>query len=162
MVVIVPGFTPRLASRPIRLHPRARRRVERAVLVADRLGVDWILVSGGPVYPAGTPYVEADGMAEALRELGWPEDRIVRERCARHTYTNLRNSGRLMLKRGWTSARVVTGIGHALYIASPTFARTARQMLGYQPGTVAYLSPRELDFAPVEAVQTPGRDPLDP
>jgi uncharacterized SAM-binding protein YcdF (DUF218 family) len=162
MVVIVPGFTPRLARQPIRLHPRARRRVVRAVQVADRLRIGWIIVSGGPVYPPGTPYVEADGMAEALAELGWPRDRIVRERSARHTCTNLRNCGRLMLKRGWTTARVVTGMSHAMYIASPALVRTARKTLGYVPGDITRRGAHELDFEPCDAVLTPGRDPLDP
>ena len=162
MVVIVPGFTPRLARQPIRLHPRARRRVERAVQVADRLRIGWIMVSGGPVYPPGTPYVEADGMAEALVELGWPRDRLVRERAARHTYSNLRNCGRLMLRRGWASARIVTGVSHALYIGSSTFTRTTLRELGYVPGELTRMGARELDFAPCDSVMTPGRDPLDP
>lgn len=162
MVVIVPGFTPRLTRRPLRLHPRARRRVERAAEVADRLGVSSILVSGGPVYPSGTPYVEADGMAEALEALGWPAKGIIRERSARHTCTNLRNCGRLMLRRGWTTARIVTGIGHTLYIAGPLFTRTARRDLAYVPGEVTRVGARELDFEPCDTVWTPGPDPLDP
>ena len=162
MVVLVPGFTPRLARRPIRLHPRARRRVERALRVAEGLDCPWILVSGGPVYPAGTPYVEADGMAEALEELGWPRKQIVRERVARHTWTNLRNCGRLMLERGWDRARVVTSFGHALWIGSPLFDRAARRHLGYVPGRVTRVGPRQLDFVPVPAVHPPGPDPLGP
>lgn len=162
MVVLVPGFTPRLARRPIRLHPRARMRVIRAAEIADQLGARWIIVSGGPVYPAGTPYAEADGMAEALEGLGWPRDHIVRERCARHTVTNMRNCGRLMLRRDWPTARVVTGVAHALWISGPLFERTARRDLGYLPGRVVRVGARQVDFTPNDDVWTPGRDPLDP
>jgi hypothetical protein len=164
-VLIIPGFTPRLARQPIPLHPRARRRVERALRLAQERRIRWIITSGGAVYPTGTPCVEADGMADELVRLGWPREHIVRERRARHTYANLRNSGRLMLRRGWTLARVVTGLSHAAYMGFPELSRFeahTRAVLGYFPGHLRRDGPGQLLFQPWEVVFTPGPDPLDP
>ncbi len=164
-VLIVPGYAPLHAIRPIRFHPRARRRVGRAHRVAKRLGIERIIVSGGAVHPDGTPFVEADEMAKRLNELGWSGEAVILERSARHSYTNLRNAGRLMLDRGWTTARIVTGRSHALYLGFGRMSRfDARSMnaLGYVPGRIELVGPGQLIFEPTEAVRRPGPDPQDP
>jgi hypothetical protein len=163
-VIIVPGYTPSTATRPMRLHPRAVARVRRALVVAKARKIGWIIVSGGAVHPPGTPFVEADEMAVELIRRGWPKDRIVREPKARHTYTNLRNCGRLMRERGWATARVVTGLSHALYMGFPSLSRfeeVTLQNLGYAPGKLSLVGPGQLLFAPSDEVQRPGKDPLD-
>ncbi|MCP4867193.1 MAG: YdcF family protein [Proteobacteria bacterium] len=162
--IIVPGYTPSIATRPVRLHPRAAARVRKAIAVAKARSIDWIIVSGGAVHPPGTPFVEADEMAVELIRGGWRKDRIVREPKARHTYTNLRNCGRIMLDRDWATARVVTGLIHALYMGFPSlsqFEEVTLQNLGYAPGTLSLVGPGQLLFAPSDAVRRPGKDPLD-
>jgi len=162
--IIVPGYTPATATVPVRLHRGSVARVARAVAVARARDIEWILVSGGAVHPPGTPYVEADEMAVELIRRGWRKDRIIREPRARHTYTNLRNCGRLMFDHGWASARVVTGLGHALYMGFPSvsgFEQVSRQMLGYLPGRLALVGPGQLVFVPSKDVLRPGKDPLD-
>ena len=164
-VLIVPGYTPSIARRPVRLHPRALARVRRADRIARRLGIDRIILSGGAVHPEGTPFLEADEMAKALNQLGWGGDSVILERAARHSYTNLRNAGRIMLDRGWETARVVTGRGHALYMGFGRFSRFERRTLdalGYLPGTIRLVGPGQLIFCPVDDVRRPGTDPLDP
>lgn len=162
--IIVPGYTPAIATRPVRLHPRAAARVRRAIATARQRNIAWILVSGGAVHPPGTPYVEADEMAVELIRSGWPKDRIIKERSARHTYTNLRNCGRIMLERGWPTARVVTGLSHALYMGFSTLSRfedVTVANLGYVPGALTLVGPGQLLFAPSDEVRRPGKDPLD-
>jgi hypothetical protein len=163
-VVIIPGYTPSTATAPIRLHPRAAARLARGVAVARARSIGWIIVSGGAVHPPGTRYVEAEEMAVELIRRGWPKTRILKDGAARHTYTNLRNSGRIMLDRGWARARVVTGLSHALYMgfASLTrFEEAARQALGYVPGRLSLVGPGQLVFEPCDAVRRVGKDPLD-
>ena len=164
-VGIVAGYTPLTATAPIRLHPRARARVERALAVARARSIGWMIVSGGAVHPPGTPFVEADEMAVALIDAGWDKDRILRDRRARHTFTNLRNAGRLMLDRGWAQARVVTGLSHALYMGFASmsgFEQASRAALGYLPGRLRIAGPGQLLFEPSDEVRRRGRDPLDP
>ncbi len=164
-VVVVPGYMPLHATEPVPLHPRARRRLNRALRVARARGIEWMLVSGGAVHPPGTPYVEAEAMAAELKRLGWPVERLVLEPQARHTYTNLRNSGRIMLDRGWKSARVVTGLTHALYMGFPELSKFNERCvaaLDYLPGRLQRAGPGQLIFEPNKAVLAPGRDPLDP
>ncbi len=164
-VLLVPGYTPLTATGPVRLHERARQRVARAVSVGRTLGIDWIIPSGGAVHPPGTPFVEAEEMAAEFIRLGWRKNRIVLEPRARHTYTNLRNAGRLMLERGWRHARVVTGNAHALYMGFPSLSRfeqTARDELGYFPGALRLVAPGQLLFEPSGACRRLGPDPLDP
>lgn len=163
-VLLVPGYTPMTAAEPIRLHPRAEARVRRAVKVGRSLGIDWVIASGGAVHPPGTPYVEADEIAAQLVRLGWRKDRILLERNARHTYTNLRNAGRLMLARGWRTARVVTGNAHALYMGFASLSRLEQVSvaeIGYFPGSLRLVGPGQLVFEPSGACRRLGRDPLD-
>lgn len=163
--VVVPGYTPLHARRPVRLTRQAERRLRRALALAERRPVERIVVSGAAVYPEGTPFVEADEMATWLEAAGWPADRIVREPHARHTHTNLRNAGRLMLERGWAGAFVVTGVLQSFYIASPARSGLLRRSvaeLGYYPGDVQRISPRVTLFRPVQDVFRQGPDPRDP
>jgi hypothetical protein len=164
-VVVVPGFMPHWAREPRRLHPRAARRVDAAIDVGRREGIPWLLVSGGAVYPEGTPFVEADGMAMHALEQGWPAEQIAVERAARHTETNLRNCGRIMLQRGWTTARVVTDLGQWSYMVFEPlgFVATAESRLGAPlPWALQSVRPGQLRFWPTVGVDEPGPDPLDP
>ncbi len=163
--MIVPGFVPLHATHPIRQHPVAQRRLRRALDVARAHGIGPILVSGGAVHPEGTPWVEADGMADWLLERGWPPEQVLRERRARHTHTNLRNCGRILLERGWDAALVVSDAWQSFYIASPErsgLRRRCERELGYWPGAVRRVDLRTTRFEPSIDVLRPGPDPLDP
>jgi hypothetical protein len=165
-LVIVPGFTPVKQRTPIRLHPAAAARVREAVAIARRHGIARILLSGGAVYPEGTPYVEAEEMAAELRRLGWPEDAIVVEPTARHTTTNLRNAGRIMRARGWGRARVVTDFPQSFYLAFPGisgFHARCQAELGYLLGVLGWAGrERGILFAPGPDVERLGPDARDP
>lgn len=77
-----------------------------------------IIVCGGR--GGDEPCSEACAMAVRLRELGAPDDRIVREDASRNTMENLRGAGQIMAARGWRTAAIVTSDYHlqrALWIA---------------------------------------------
>lgn len=61
----------------------------------------FIVVSGGRVHPYKTRFIEAAEMKRQLIETyGIPESAIIMEPHARHTHTNIRNTGRLMIRYG--------------------------------------------------------------
>jgi len=163
-VVVVPGFTPSFQRTPIRLHPLARSRVREGWRTARRLGIRTLLMTGGAVYPEGTPYVEAEEMAAFLRALGCPAERILVEPNARHTTTNLRNAGRVLRAQGWDHGLVVTTKYQWLYLAFPAasgFHRRCERELGYRVGALSPAGPGRVRFAPSADVEREGPDPLD-
>ena len=94
--VIVPGYTPRLGwSRG--LHPWAAARLQEAATSVDAGLASTIIVSGGAVHSDDN---EAVLMREHLLARGVAAARILVEPCARHTTTNLRNAGRMVLAAG--------------------------------------------------------------
>ena len=125
----------------------------------------WIVVSGGAVHPEGTPFTEATEMAAWLEAAGWPAERTLVEPRARHTHTNLRNGGRLLLERSIREALVVSDVWQSFYLGSPErsgLASRSRRELGYFPGEVDRLRPRITRFAPSKDVFRAGPDPRDP
>jgi hypothetical protein len=106
-VLIVPGY----ANAEFRgaLHPRAIDRLHIAAEDFAEGRAPFILVSGGNVHPAGTPFNEATEMRRYLIEtLHVPADRIILEPLARHSPTNVRNAGRYMVQNGLTRAQIVS------------------------------------------------------
>jgi hypothetical protein len=71
-----------------------------------------------------------------LREFNVSADRIVIDAYARHTTTNVRNSGRFMLAYGIKNATIVSGVPQTLYLSYPALSFTARcqRELGAQTG----------------------------
>lgn len=163
-VVIVPGYTPPWAKEPVLLHPIARARVRAAVRRARAFRIGPILLTGGAVYPPGTPWVEAEEMACFLRSLGWPSEQVHVEAKARHTTTNVRNAGRIMLDRGWSEGLISTDPFQGFYLGSPRspFRWRYRRELGHDPGRLERLGLSTIRFTPSAGVRAPGPDPIDP
>lgn len=175
-LLIVPGYTPEDTRAPAPgVHPLARRRLEQAVLDVKANLAPFILVSGGNVYPMGTPYYEAIEMKRALVAMGFPADRVLVEARARHSTTNLRNAGRFLLERRIGRAVITTsGAGVAgsnvfdqdFYFANPvlsTFYHRCEAELGYRVGELNRVSPGHTEFVPSPDVRRINyRDPLDP
>lgn len=167
-IIVVPGYTPLDAKRPVVLHPTAQRRLELAMEARVRHKAQLILVSGGNVHPEGTPVNEAAEMRRALRNMALHEKYILAEPFARHSTTNLRNAGRLVLAAGLEDCLVVTTSGQGFYLGYPdlsTFTLRCRHELGYELGsieTVNTFSLTLLRFRPDPKVRTRGSDPLDP
>ncbi len=165
-LLIVPGYTPDDADRPLpRVHPVAASRLDEAVSLYREGRAKLVLVSGGNVRPAGTPYTEALAMKAYLLERGLSESAIVVEPCARHSTTNLRNAGRFMLKYHLRTALVVTSRDQAFYFANgrlSSFEIRSRAELGYMVGSLKNKTSTTLEFAPNEGVLRRGSDPEDP
>lgn len=175
-VIIVPGYTPldSTVAAP-GVHPTTRRRLVQAAQDLAEEQAPFVLVTGGNVYPKGTPYHEAIEMKAELRTLGVDEPQILVEARARHSTTNLRNAGRIMRSLGMGSGLITTvggGIGGSdvfdqdFYFSHPTlstfYARSVRE-LGYRVGELRGTGALHTEFFPAPEVTRVGlRDALDP
>jgi hypothetical protein len=171
--LVVPGFTPLGARRPLTLAeiPVAQQRLELALADFQARGLaPYILVSGGSVHPSGTRNNEALMMRDFLVSRGVPPERILVDPFARHSTTNLRNAGRVMLSTRRVRALIVTGFDggwfdQAFYFAHPvlsTFRARCRRELGYEVGALERIDEHHVSFRPApEAMRSNYRDPLD-
>lgn len=163
--LIVPGYTPRFGWRR-GLHPKNAARLEVARADLERGLAPAVIVSGGAVHSDEN---EAVLMREWLLARGVPPERILVEPCARHTTTNLRNAGRILLDRGATEALVVTSDAgdwrprpsgwrfaeQAYYLGFPwlsSFHLRCLVELGYRVGELTWLGPHHVRFRPSPAV----------
>ncbi|MGE0039998.1 MAG: ElyC/SanA/YdcF family protein [Vicinamibacterales bacterium] len=165
-VILVPGAGP---DRPdVALDPWARLRLELAVARYRDGKAPFIVVSGGYVHPAQTPFAEAIEMKRALmRDYGIPEHAILVDPHARHTTTNLRNTARLLFRYGFPADKpsvVTTDRYQSAYIENPDFGERCARELGYQPAAIGRrLSRFDLEFRPLPAsLRADATDPLDP
>jgi hypothetical protein len=128
----------------------------------------FLIVSGGYVHPAQTPFCEALEMKKALMaEHGIPAEAIVIEPHARHTTTNVRNAARLLWRYGFPwekTALITTDHGQSAYIEAPAFAERCRTEIGHVPyEALKRISQFDLEFRPrLEALQLDPLEPLDP
>jgi hypothetical protein len=175
-VLVVPGYTPLGQARPAPgLHPVAEQRVALAVQSFHANKAPFILASGGAVHPSGTPYVEALEMKKALLAAGVPAERLLVDARARHSTTNLRNAGRIMLAAGMRRALIATvggGLfgsdvfGQDFYFSNPmisTFYARCQSELGYRVGDLEDGGDGLVAFVPApDATRVGFRDVLDP
>jgi hypothetical protein len=163
--LIVPGYTPRLGwSRG--LHPKNVERLERALADLQAGLAPSLIVSGAAVH---SPDNEAVLMREWLIDRGVEPARILIDPCARHTTTNLRNAGRIVLAHGAREALVVSSdepdwlprpagwrfAEQSYYLGFPwlsTFHLRCLVELGYRVGELEWLEPMHVRFRPSNAV----------
>ena len=162
--IVVPGYTPRYGW-PGGLHPKAVQRLELALEALERGLAPAVIVSGGAVH---TRENEAMLMYAWLLERGIARERIVLEPCARHTTTNLRNAGRIVLSHGGREALVVTSDAgwlprrsgwrfaeQAYYLGFPwlsTFHLRCMAALGHRVGELEWIDEHHVRFEPVNDV----------
>jgi hypothetical protein len=161
----VPGYTPRFGWSG-GLHLKNVRRLERALADLEAGLAPVVIVSGGAVH---SPDNEAVLMREWLLDHGVDAGRILVEPCARHTTTNLRNAGRMVLKRGHAEALVVSSdlpswrpsragwrfAEQSYYLGFPwisSFHLRCLMELGYRVGDLDWLEPMHIRFTPSQAV----------
>lgn len=171
-VLIVPGYTPVDAQRPMPLAECAPARDRLDAAIADlRAGqAPFILVSGGSVYPAGTPHNEGLMMRAYLLARGVPAQQVLVDPHARHSTTNLRNAGRLMRALGMGRGLIVTGFDREIFSQQfyfahadlSTFADRCQRQLGYRVGELRGVDDHHVSFTPAAEVDAPNyRDPWD-
>ncbi len=163
--LIVPGYTPRFGWSG-GLHPKNVERLERALGGLAGGLAPAVIVSGGAVH---SPENEAVLMREWLLARGVEPERVVLEPCARHTTTNLRNAGRLLLQHGAREALVVTSDApdwrlrprgwrfaeQSYYLGFPwlsSFHLRCLVELGYTVGELEWVAPHHVRFRPSPAV----------
>ncbi|MBK8256603.1 MAG: YdcF family protein [Polyangiaceae bacterium] len=172
-VIVVTGYTPPDATTATPdVHPVGMARLRDAFDAWKRGDAPFILLSGGNVYPPGTPYYEAIQMKKELVQMGVPADRIIVDARARHSTTNLRNAGRYMFAHGMTKALVASRGGGAgpfdqtFYFAHQglsSFDGRCERELGYVVGTLTDAGNSMVEFQPSANVgRFNYKDPLDP
>ena len=166
-VIVVPGQGPEIAG--LSLSPLGAERLRLAVAAWRDQQAPYLLVSGGYVHPAQTPYCEAVEMRRYLREVyDIPADAILLEPQARHTTTNIRNAARQIFDYGLPVQKpmlIVSDPGQIDYIAGVSFAQRNQDELGYQPATLGKrLAPSRIEASPLRAAlyRDAASDPLDP
>ncbi len=126
----------------------------------------FIIVSGGHVYPAGTPFSEAVEMKKYLiSHYDIPPQAIITEPYARHTTTNVRNASRLIYLFGLPSNKpVIVSTDSVQTQMVVNLAGRCKRELGYVPfRKMMQLNTTTSSFYPVEeAFQVNVNDPLDP
>lgn len=158
--LIVPGYCPRIGWRE-GLHRKAVARLEQAAQHLQSGVAATVIVSGGAVHSRDN---EAWLMRQWLLVRGVDASRILVEPCARHTTTNLRNAGRMVLAAGATEALVVSSDGDWLprgsgwrfaeqsyYLGFPwlsSFHARCLVELGYRVGELDWLAPMHVRFRP--------------
>lgn len=150
-LLIVPGYTPMFGWKA-GLHPRAARRLARAAEALAAGLATTVIVSGGAVH---SPDNEALLMRQWLLEHGVDGGQILVEPCARHTTTNLRNAGRIVLAAGASEALVVTSGDQLYYLAHPwrsSFHLRCLVQLGYRVGELGWGAGGHVRFRPSAAV----------
>lgn len=163
--ILVPGLGPVTLDTP--LSEGGRLRCDYARARFDKKLAPLIVLSGGHVHPDRTPYSEAIEMKKYLRAQGVPESAILVDPHARHTTTNLRNVGRILLRAGVPADRpllVTTDLGQTLYMSGTGFTKRCQDELGYVPWRAfGGLSSFDTCFVPSTLVMyADARDPLDP
>jgi hypothetical protein len=165
-IIIVPGFTPVHAKHPYPITSESKKRLDNAVIQMQKKDIPLVIVSGGNVHPKGTPYNEAYGMKQyLLEEKGLKNHQVAIDPYARHSTTNLRNTGRFLLAHEFNTALVVTSPDQSFYYSHPfisTFNHRCKKDLGYVLGKLSCVSFTMTKYKPNQLVFTRGSDPLDP
>lgn len=145
-----------------------KMRLARAARLYREGKAPFLVVSGGNVHPALTPFNEAIEMKrELVQRHGIPESAIIIEPYARHTTTNFRNTARLMIRYGIPldkPAIATTSEGHSQYAGGERLDQKAMEEISFVPRRVLRrLSPYEVEFLPdPRSTHRDNIDPLDP
>ncbi|MBB3188336.1 YdcF family protein [Microbacter margulisiae] len=165
--ILVLGAGPETLNTEI--SPFGRLRAAYGALLYKKHLAPFIIVSGGKVHPYHTPYCEAYEMKKYLmKRWGIPEDAIIMEPHARHTNTNVRNTVRIMIRKGFPLDRpalMTSSESHINYIKDQgMFAKRCETDLNMVPYRLGKrVSKRAIEFYPQEvALQINPFEPLDP
>jgi hypothetical protein len=164
--LIVPGYTPDNAQPLHEIDPEAAARCQNAASDWKAGKAPFIITTGGSVHPENTRIVEGLELKAQLVAYGVPADHICVEPYARHSTTNLRNAGRVMLALGMTRGLIVTTVDQSFYFSFPvisTFDFRCLADLGYTVGTLSYVDLNRTAFTPGgDCTRTNPSDPFDP
>jgi len=144
------------------------RNADQAVALYQQGKAPLIVLSGGHVKPFQVPFSEGIEMKKYVMDTyNIPESRILVETQARHTTTNMRNTGRLIFSYGIPSdkkAVVTSSESHINTIESSNFnTRSLLEMNHIAAEVFTRISNIYLEFTPkIEVLHLDSSDPLDP
>ncbi len=143
-------------------------RTDVAVKMFQEKKAPLLILSGGYVHPARTPYCEALEMKKYVMEkYKIPESAILIDPHARHTTTNVRNAARLMFRYKIPADKkglITSSKTHIDYVAGEEFVKRFMKELNFVPMQIfARISPVEVEFLPLtDSLFMNSLDPLDP
>ncbi|AQX10628.1 hypothetical protein BAY32_15490 [Elizabethkingia ursingii] len=150
-----------------KISPMGMLRSRQALRVYQKGLAPFIIVSGGRVHPFKTQYTEAVEMKRYMVEvLGIPASAIIIDPFARHTTTNVRNAGRMIIDYGFPKDKwslVSSSKTHIDYVEKAMDKRSIKEL-----GTVPYIVGKRIDdllleYKPTaEAFLINPAEPLDP
>lgn len=147
----------------------SRLRASIAAILYKQGKAPFIFVSGGKVHPYHTPFCEAIEMRKFLiQNFTIPFSNIIIEPHARHTTTNLRNIGRIMIREGFpiNKPALVTSSDKSVidYIMSEKFNKRFIKELGNVPYRLGKrISDNAVEFYPLpSALIINPLEPMDP
>lgn len=150
-----------------KISPMGMLRSRQALRAYQKGLAPFIIVSGGRVHPFKTQYTEAVEMKRYMVEiLGIPASAIIIDPFARHTTTNVRNAGRMIIDYGFPKDKwslVSSSKTHIDYVEKAMDKRSIKEL-----GTVPYIVGKRIDDLLLEYKPTPDAflinpaEPLDP
>lgn len=150
-----------------KISPMGMLRSRQALRAYQKGLAPFIIVSGGRVHPFKTRYTEAVEMKRYMVEiLGIPASAIIIDPFARHTTTNVRNAGRMIIDYGFPKDKwslVSSSKTHIDYVEKAMDKRSIKEL-----GTVPYIVGKRIDDLLLEYKPTADAflinpaEPLDP
>jgi DUF218 domain len=143
-------------------------RADEAVKLFQAKQAPLLILSGGYVHPARTPYCEAVEMKKyIMQKYGIAEEFILIEPHARHTTTNVRNAARIMFRDGIPTDKkglITSSQSHVDYVIGDAFKKRFMDEIGFVPMQIfTRISPVAVEFIPLkDALFMNSMETLDP
>jgi hypothetical protein len=143
-------------------------RADEAVKLFKQKLAPLLVLSGGYVHPARTPYCEAVEMKKyIMQKYGIAESSILIEPQARHTTTNVRNAERLMFRDKIPTDKlglITSSETHIDYVGGNAFKKRFTDEIGFVPMQIfKRISPVAIEFMPLkESLFVNPSETLDP
>ena len=143
-------------------------RADEAVKLFQAKQAPLLILSGGYVHPARTPYCEAVEMKKyIIQKYAIPEESILIEPHARHTTTNVRNAARIMFRDSIPTDKkglITSSESHIDYVIGEAFKKRFMDEIGFVPMQIfTRISPGAVEFIPLkDALFMNSMETLDP
>ena len=165
-VILVLGSGP--GNSGLSISKEGMTRSDEAVKLFQAKQAPLIILSGGYVHPAHTPFCEAVEMKKYIMEkYKISEENILIEPHARHTTTNVRNAARIMFRDQIPTEKkglITSSQSHIDYVAGETFKKRFMDEIGFVPMQIFQrISPVAIEFIPLkESLFVNSMETLDP
>jgi hypothetical protein len=167
-IIAVLGDAPNSAGDLPNISVGGMERCDYAVTLFNNKLAPFIVLSGSNVAPFQSQFHEAIEMKKYIMDTyGIAESNILVDPHARHTTTNMRNVGRLILKYGIPTdkkALLTTIKSQSEYVASTKFVTRCLTEMNHVPMIIyERISDRDIEFTTtIKVLHLDSSDPLDP